>query len=498
MKILSPSNIKKADEHTIKQQSISSIDLMERAALLCTQAVVRDWGNRTSKIHIFCGTGNNGGDGLAIARLLAFRDYKVCVYLLDGKPTEDNSINLQKVKENSKIEIKNTQDFSANKNDLIIDAIFGMGLNRSLDGNYKDVIQILNTSTGIKIAVDIPSGLYAHRPNQKSDTIFKADKVYTFHAPKLSFLFPSSSQYIKEFEVLDIHLDRVFAEQTEEKHFYTIPSDVKKLLKTRDKYTHKGTFGHALLVAGSKGKMGAAILAAKAILKSGAGMLTVHIPHEGLDIMQTSFPEAMCSINEHAEIFTSLPSLKNKTIGIGPGIGTDDLTIQAFKKLLTSTHSPMVIDADAINILSMQPDLLKLVPPQSILTPHPKEFQRLVGNWNHDFERLELQREFSIKYQLVVVLKGAHSSISDTQGNVFFNSTGNNGMATAGSGDVLTGIITSLLSQNYEPIHAAILGVFIHGLAGDIALSTESEESLVASDIINHLGKAFKEIRNAR
>lgn len=496
MKILSAPQIREADQYTIQNEPIASIALMERAAQKVVEILVNEYQSTQRIKHIFCGTGNNGGDGLAVARLLYHQQHAVKVYLLEGNPSKDYSVNLQKLREIQQIEIVELKEPSQlndfHPSDIIVDAIFGTGLNKPLEGNIKDIIDHLNDVEVTKISIDIPSGLFADQPNQLEDTIFKSDRVYTFHAPKLSFLLPENGEFVKTFKVLDIRLAPEFTENTDSKFYYLQKKDIQERYRPRKKFSHKGTYGHSLLIAGSKGKMGAAVLSAKAILRTGAGLLTTHIPHDQLNIMQTALPEAMCSLDSNNQCWSELPDTRNKTIGVGPGIGTSIASQAVLRQLLLKESRPMVLDADAINLISFDQTMIRLIPIGSIITPHPKEFERLIEGWNDDFDRLELQRQFSIKHQLIVVLKDAHTSISDSEGNIYFNSTGNSGMATGGSGDVLTGIITSLLTQGYSSIDAAIIGVYIHGLSGNLSLEEESKESLIASDIIKNLGKAFK------
>lgn len=498
MKILNTQQIREADNFTILNEPIESILLMERAANQFVHAFINDFGTTSSIIHIFCGTGNNGGDGLAVARLLYNQGYSIKVYTLTSHSSPDYLINLDKLDNLNPelaqpiINIKDLPEPSAS--DIIIDALLGTGLNRPLSGKTKDLIIFLNKTNCTKISIDIPTGLFADQANTEGDIIFKPDIVYTFQAPKLSFLLPENESFVREFKVLDIGLAKNYLKEVESKNTYIEQSDIKNQLLQRTKFTHKGTYGHSLIIAGSYGKTGAALLASKANLRAGSGMLTTHVPIKSVDVLQTYVPEAMSSIDIDEYCFSQLPDLQNKTIGIGPGLGTEKQTAAAFHQLLKLVDSPMVIDADAINILSKNKSWIDLIPKNSILTPHPKEFKRLVGKWNNDFERLETQRSFSISHQLIIILKGAHTSISDTDGQIYFNSTGNSGMATAGSGDVLTGIITALLAQNYSPIHTAIIGVFLHGLAGDLALTHQSKESLIASDIINNLGNAYKHL----
>lgn len=496
MKILNSHQIRKADSFTIQNEPIQSIDLMERAAKQFVTAFTDDIGEVPSTIYLFCGTGNNGGDGLAVARLLYDKGYSIKVYTLMSEPTPDYSINLERINLLNHVEVQPINDIHElpeySSSDIIIDALLGTGLNRPLQDYIKKLVSNLNQANCLKVSIDIPTGLFADQANGEEDTIYNADIVYTFHAPKLSFLLPENAEYVKEFKILDIHLLRDFTEKTESNNSYTSLGEIKTKYLSRKKITHKGTYGHSLLIAGSYGKMGAALLASKANLRAGSGILTTHAPSNCIDILQTFIPEAMCSIDAKNNYFSQLPNLQNKTIGIGPGLGTESPTVAVFHVLLKAINSPIVIDADAINILSKNKSWIDLIPKNSILTPHPKEFERLVGPWNNDFERLEIQRSFSKSHQLLIVLKGAHTSISDIDGNIYFNSTGNSGMATAGSGDVLTGIITALLAQGYSSLDTAIIGVYLHGLAGDLALDLQSKESLIASDIINNLGKAYK------
>lgn len=499
MKILSTQQIKLADQTTINNEPILSIDLMERASLQFVSHFCNDYQSTSWVKHIFCGNGNNGGDGLAIARLLHKTGHPVIVYIIDStkKFSNDAAINYERLEKETSVKIvffKSINDLPVfHKRDVIIDALLGSGLNKPLDGKLLEVVQYLNQSQGIKVSVDIPSGLFAdtHTPGEA----FEANRVYTFQSPKLAFLLPQNGKYVQRFKVLDIKLDTEFLDSISCQYFFTEQKDIQAFYKPREKFTHKGTFGHALMIAGSIGKVGAAILASKSTLRSGAGLVTTHIPEVGYPFLQTCFPEAMCSIDPHSNFWTEMPDIAPyDAIGIGPGIGTATVTKRALTDFLNSNQKPLVLDADALNIIATNKDLLKHLPVDCIFTPHPKEFQRLAGTWENDFERLEIQRAFSVKHNLIIVLKGAHTSISDPDGNIYFNSTGNSGMATGGSGDVLTGILTGLLAQGYNAKEAALLGVYIHGLAGNLALEEQSKESLIASDLIGYLGKAFRRL----
>jgi NAD(P)H-hydrate epimerase len=513
MKILPVDKIREADAYTIKNEPIKSIDLMERAAgelySWFTSNVDKDY-----SVKIFAGPGNNGGDGLALARMLFFDFYNVSVYIVrfTNKTSEDFNINFNRLSEIENefkdknnintISINNITTISdfpeINKNDVIIDAIFGSGLTRAVKGFPGEIIDKINQADVIKISIDIPSGLFADKSSIKEENhIIKADYTLSFQFPKLSFLMPENDIFVGEWHVLDIGLLPDYINSVNTDNFFFTTNDAKLLIKPRLKYSHKGSYGHGLLIAGSYGKMGAAVLASEASLRSGIGLLHIHIPKVGYQILQTAVPEAMISLDRYENYFSEIPDLSRyNAIGIGPGLGMEHQSQMALKVLIQEYNNPIVFDADALNILSKNPTWLHFIPPGSIFTPHPKEFERLAGKWNDDFEKIELQREFAKKYHIFLVLKGAHTSICTPEGKCLFNSTGNPGMATAGSGDVLTGIITALLAQKYSPEHAAVLGVFIHGLAGDYAADKLSQQAMLAGDITKMLAEAFKRINN--
>jgi NAD(P)H-hydrate epimerase len=494
MKILSAAQTRELDAYTIRHEPVASIDLMERASLSFINWFVSKFDNN-QPVAIFCGLGNNGGDGLAIARLLLERKYKVEVWIVQyaDNSSADFKANyerlngllpIQKIRHEKNIPILAQQS-------IIIDAIFGSGLSRPVEGIAAQVIESINKANSIVVAVDIPSGLYVDAYNWDTH-IIQADYTLSFQLPKLSFLLPQNEKYVGEWHITDIGLHPEKIKQTATPYFYLDEALVKILVKKRNKFSHKGTFGHALLVGGSYGKMGAAVLATRACLHSGVGLLTVHVPACGYEIMQISVPEAMTITDVEENLISALPDTEYySAIGIGPGLGTAPQTAQALQNLLQAANKPIVIDADGLNLLSKNKALLKLLPAESILTPHPKEFERLTRPAAHEYERLEVLKEFAIQYQVNVVLKGAHTAIARPSGEVYFNSTGNPGMATGGSGDVLTGIITALLAQQYQPFEAALLGVYFHGLSGDFAASRKGYNALVASDLVENLSQAF-------
>lgn len=496
MRILNAKQIRDLDAHTIEHEPIASIDLMERAS----RAFV-DWFQQrvdgTRKVGIVCGTGNNGGDGLAIARMLYDWGYQVAVWIVRGGASESPDFRINEGRLPERVQrhevVDNHQEVLFDGCDVLIDAIFGSGLSRPPAGLYARVIESINNAEALRIAVDVPSGLMGDAPSVPP--IVKADHTLTFQLPKLAFLLPESFAFTGEWQVVDIGLNKSFIKSSTTHHHYTTAKNIRKILRPRSKFDHKGTYGHALIIAGSYGKMGAAILASRAALRAGVGLLTIHVPECGYPIIQTAVPEAMVEVDADRNIFTSSGDLaRYNAMGIGPGLGQEKLTAKALGRALEQFGKPVVLDADALNMLSTERAMMGLVPPGSILTPHPREFERLVGKWKNDFERLQMQKQLAISLKAVVVLKGAHSSVADEKGMVYFNSTGNPGMATGGSGDVLTGILTGLLAQQYTSLQAAVIAVFLHGLAGDLAALERGMNGLIASDLIAYLPAAFQRV----
>ena len=501
MKILSASQIREVDKFTIDHEPISSADLMERASLVCSRWIVKNY-PKTELIKVFIGPGNNGGDGLCIAYFLLVAGFNVHAYMLSpaDKISGDALLKFQQLKEFQETAVSIIQEpYSPEilSTDLVVDALFGTGLTRPLSGVPALLINRINNSGAEIIAIDVPSGLFCESNESNSpNSIIKANHTLTFQMPKLAFMFAENYGYTGEVHILDIGLHPTGIDIQESKNNFLQVNDFEHQLKRRKKFDHKGVFGHALLIAGSYGKMGAAVLASRACMRTGVGLLTSHIPRKGFEIVQTTIPEAMVSLDTNDEFVSEIPeSEKYTAVGVGPGIGTSSQTIDLIRNVLSKTNVPLVLDADALNILSQNQWLLCMIPPLTILTPHPKEFDRLAGENTDGYSRFLSQLDFSRKFNIIIVLKGAFTSITTPKGECWFNSTGNPGMATAGSGDVLTGIILSLLAQGYTPELAARLGVYIHGLAGDIALTKNSVESIVSGDIINYIGHAFNKIR---
>ncbi|RME05768.1 MAG: NAD(P)H-hydrate dehydratase, partial [Bacteroidetes bacterium] len=379
---------------------------------------------------------------------------------------------------------------------IVIDAIFGSGLNRPVEGYWAELINWLNGQPVTRVSVDIPSGMFADAPT--TGAAVKAHYTFAFEVPKLGFLFPENNEFVGNWTCESIGLHPDFIASLETPWHFVTQEMVRSMLHQRRKYAHKGTFGHALLVAGSYGKVGAGILAARACLRSGAGLVTIHAPSCAYQILQIAFPEAMVMVDE-GELFirqSRFDFSRYSAVGIGPGIGTADATALALRAMLEQADHPLVLDADALNLLAKHPEFWEHVPENSILTPHPKEFERLFGKTSDSFERNALQREMARKHKVFIVLKGAYTCTSTPEGICYFNSTGNPGMATGGSGDVLTGMLTGLLAQGYSPFETCVLGVYLHGLAGDLAAEELQQEALLASDIISHIGRAFLKLRS--
>ena len=499
MKVLSGEQIRAADKYTIESQGIRSDELMERAGLATFHWLHEQLTGSPVVLHIFCGIGNNGGDGLVVARHLLEHGYTIRVYIVNysEKRSEDFLINLDRLKDRKVWPqvIGQESDFpEISEEDMVLDAIFGTGLNRTPDPWVTNLITHINSSKAFVISIDIASGLFLDKMVEDKNSIVKANFVLTFQSPKLVFFLPQTGIYCENSVVLDIGLDEAFISSLNNTYEFVQQPDIRKLYRFRKKFTHKGTYGHALILGGSYGKVGAVILSARACLKSGAGLVTAFVPQCGYVPLQTSVPEIMVLTDKDEQQLSEIKiPFEPTVIGLGMGMGTSKDALKALKGFLQANTTPLVIDADGLNLLAKDKALLNLLPPQTVLTPHPKELERLIGAWQNDFEKLEKAKKFTDKYNCILVLKGAHT-ITMYKEKGFINSSGNPGMATAGSGDVLTGVLTGLIAQGYTPLNAAIMGVYLHGRAGDNSLPNGSMESLTATDIIENLGVAFKEL----
>ncbi len=498
--VLTAEQIRKADAYTIENEPIASVDLMERASRAFVKKFVALAG-RGHQIILFCGIGNNGGDGLAVARLLKEQGYSVRVFVC-GKTTKgspDFKINLERLSLLITISfIDSPEHFPLlDQEVIVIDALFGSGLSRPLDGIYAQLVNHVNDSKATIYSVDIASGLYTDKPIE-GNAIITPRHTISFQCPKAAFFHPTHARFVGEWHIVDIGLDQNFIYSQDVQQYFSTASDFEALIPERSLFAHKGTAGRVKIITGSRGKMGASVLCARAVLRAGAGLLFVQVPGCGRDILQISVPEAMVIEDRHLDLISEINDISYDAIAIGPGIGTGEETVKAMIQLLTAIKNPMVIDADALNILSQNMHLLKEVPPGSILTPHPGEFERLVGKWSDDYEKVELLRSFARKYKISVVLKGAYSLVCAPSGVIYYNCSGNPGMASGGSGDVLTGLIAGLLGQIKDPFKSLLLGVYLHGLAGDLAAEKIGLHGMIASDITDFIPSAIKKIIDQR
>lgn len=505
MKIFTATQIRELDRFTIEHEPIKSVDLMERAARALTWTISETWSNEVPFV-VFAGPGNNGGDALAVARMLAEKGYKLSVYLfnISNKLSEDCAINRQRIVDSNRIksftEVKDEFDPPRlEKGTVIIDGLFGSGLNKPLAGGFASLVRYINKSQAEVVSIDMPSGLMAEDNTYNIGTnIIQADLTLTLQHKKLAFLFAENQQFVGKLKVLDIRLSREGEEILWTRYSIAEENDIRKLLLKRNEFAHKGEMGHALLLAGSHGMAGAAILAARACLRAGSGKVTVRTARRNNDIMQISVPEAIVSADkEDHHISEALPMEGYDAVGIGPGIGTNEHTAIAVITQIRRSQVPIVLDADALNILASHRAWQQQLPPGVIMTPHPKEMERMAGNrFSNSYECLCKAQDMAEQLKAYILLKGKYTALCTPDGNIIFNSTGNAGMATAGSGDVLTGIITGLLARGYQKGDACLLGMYLHGLAGDLAARELGEESLMASDIIAFLPKAFNRLND--
>lgn len=505
MKIFTSAQIHELDKYTIEHEPIKSVDLMERAAKALTRAIVSRW-DSTVPVVVFAGPGNNGGDALAVARLLAERDYQVHTFLfnISGHLSDDCTENKKRLMENKKAKgqfVEVTEQFDPpqlERGTLVVDGLFGSGLNKPLSGGFASLVKYINASPAEVVSIDMPSGLMTedNTYNVRAN-IVRATLTLTLQQKKLSMLFAENQIFVGQLQVLDIQLSEEGISKIDSQYTMLEKSDVQPLLLPRSPFVHKGTMGNALIIAGSYGMAGAAVLSAEACLRSGAGKVTCHTPRKNVPILQTSVPEAVLQIDREETTFSeAVDTIDFQAVAIGPGLGTSEQTAVAIITQMRRTMVPLVADADAINILANHQTWLQQLPKEIILTPHPKEFDRLEDHSADSFERLSKARDLAQRIGAYIILKGHHSALCLPDGHIIFNTTGNGGMATAGSGDVLTGILTGLLARGYSRRDACVVGMYLHGLAGDIAAREMGEESLLARDIVRCLPKAFGALRS--
>lgn len=496
MKIFNTQQIRQCDQYTIDNEPISSIQLMERAAYACIHWISENCSHHKN-FAIFCGNGNNGGDGFAIARMLYLKGFDVDVFIdPKAKFSENANVNLKELKGISEAMIKSfkeVENYRFDSRTIIIDALFGTGLSRELEGNYKELIDNLNAKKAIRISIDIPSGLFTDVVSDEKSTIFKADYTLSFQFWKKSFLHPETGIYAGKVIILDIDLSEEYIYDTETSNFVIDDKMMESIFRPRQEFSHKGTYGKVIIAAGSYGKIGAAVLATRSALKTGAGLTFTLAPKCGYEILQTSCPEAM--FIEGGENDVNQFNIDETSVcGIGPGLGANPETEKSLLKFLKQYSKPLILDADALNIISKDQKNIALIPKKSIITPHPKEFERLFGTTKDSFERLELARKKAHELQIYIVLKDHHTQIITPEGNVFYNITGNSGLAKGGSGDILTGVLTSFLAQGYSEEDTAVLGVWFHGRAAEFAAEKYSKEAMLPTDVINEFRNVFEEL----
>lgn len=497
MKIFAKEQIYQGDKITAERQNISSFELMERAGIQIFNWLHTRMQGAQVPIHVFCGIGNNGGDGLVVARHLITHGYNVITYVANcsDKRSKAFLVNYDRIKTVTKdwpILLTCKEEFpEIHRDDIIVDAVFGIGLNRPVDDWVKELFQHFRASEAFTLAIDMPSGLFSDKVPDDENAVVWANHTLSFASPKLVFFLPETAKYTVQWEILDIGLDQEFLFATETEAEFIGKFEVLPMYRPRDKFSHKGHFGHSVIVGGSYGKIGSVVLASRATLTIGAGLVTSYVPKCGYTVLQTALPEAMVETDVDEKIITAIKSSAEPTvIGLGIGLGTATKTANAFEAFLKTNKAPLVIDADGLNILGKKKTRLKLLPEHSILTPHHGELKGLIGTWKDDFDKLNKAKAFSKKYKCILVIKGAYTTVVFND-KLYINSTGNPGMATAGSGDVLTGIITGLISQGYEPMAATLFGVYLHGRAGDIASQDLGYEAITASDIISYINEAF-------
>lgn len=500
MKILTGTQIRELDQYTIDHEPVASIDLMERAARAITDAIAIRFDSQTPVV-VFAGPGNNGGDALAVARMLSERGYSMEVYLFNihGNLSDDCAKNSERLKSDGLVKnfTEVTNNFDPPKltqQTLVIDGLFGSGLNKPLTGGFASLVKYINQSSARVVSIDMPSGLMTEdNSSNKTSAIIRADLTLTIQMKKLSMYFADCQPYLGKVQVLDIRLSKDYIKSIPSPYATIDTEYVRRQMIPRDDFAHKGTMGHALLIAGCEGMAGAAILAARACLRSGVGKVTALTPRCNTAVMQMAVPEAVLSIDSENYYSEAVSTDEFDAVGIGPGLGRQEGSALALMSQLQQTQCPVVLDADALNMLGSHGTWISQLPDNMILTPHPRELERLASTTCHtDSERLAVARDMAESLRAYILLKGHYSALCLPDGNVVFNTTGNSGMATAGSGDVLTGIITALLARGYSRKNACMVGMYLHGLAGDIAASRMGKESLVASDLIAALPDAFK------
>lgn len=504
MKILNTSLLKEIDNATCEAQEIDSLKLMERAAEAVTYELMSRF-TPSKRFVIVAGPGNNGGDALAVARMLIEQGYKrveVFLFNVRGRLSHDCDEERKKLITIEGVDFTEvSREFQPpylGKGDVVVDGLFGSGLREPLQGGFKTLARYINDSGAFVVSIDVPSGL----AGEWNDAALRRDMVHAdltlaLQLPRLSFFFEENAEVIGEWKLLDINLDESKIREAPAEFMLVEERNVRPLIHPRGEFSGKRDFGSVLLMAGSMGMMGAAVMSATSALRSGCGLVTVHSARCGINVLQAAVPEAMFEPDRNERIISDMRvHHDHQCVAVGPGVGTQDPTIDALEDLLKNGRWPLVLDADALNCISKRPTLLSLLPAKTVITPHAGEFDRLFGEHESTEARLRKAIDMAKYYNIVIVMKGHYTAVVRPTGTVYFNPTGNCGMATAGSGDVLTGVIASFIAQGYRPEHAATIGVFVHGLAGDMAAEELGQYGMTAMDIATRVGRAINHVIN--
>jgi NAD(P)H-hydrate epimerase len=495
MKIFSAEQVRAWDAYTIRHEPISSAALMERAAGRAAEWILQVFPH-PARVLVFCGPGNNGGDGLVIAQKLWQEALVVDTWLLDTGQSlsPDASVQLSKLQAlGAPVHpVRSAPDLPViGPGDLVVDALWGSGLNRAVEGLGAACINHINAAPAPVVSIDLPSGLLP-----KCSHAITATHTLSFETWKLPFFFPENDRFTGQIHTIDIGLHQDFYQDAQARFETTGLAEARQLLRPRPRSGHKGSFGHAALLSGSWGMLGAAMLASEACLRSGVGKLTCLVTNKCYPLLQSAVPEAVYRIEAGQDYVTDTGFTGSyAALAFGPGCGVHPEQA-AVADALFRNGTPLVLDADALNLMVAYPELQERIPEGSILTPHPREFDALTFKHVHSADRLETAMEKAAAWKSVIVLKGHHTLVAAPSGKGYFNMSGNAGMATAGSGDVLTGLLTGLRAQGYSAIDTARLGVFLHGLAGDIAAEAIGQEAMLAGNIVRNLGAAWKKIND--
>ncbi len=514
MRILTAAQMREADRYTIEEIGIPSLVLMENAGRQVVAAMEAAFEERLDgRVAVLCGRGNNGGDGFVVARTLLQRGVECAVFvvgaLADVRGEARTNLDVLGRLGVTVVEINDEQTWELHFSEisqctLIVDAIFGTGLKSGLAGMLETVVADVNASGIPIVSIDLPSGLSADTPHLIGDCI-DASMTVTLAAPKLPLVLPPAEAHAGDVVIADIGIPTEVIDELEGRTIELLTrEDVRSLLEPRAADSHKGDFGRVLLVGGSRGKTGAAHLAGMGALRAGAGLVTIATPASCLPIVASLSPELMTEPLDEGPngqvvgaAVERVSELTQDVIACGPGLGGGDSVGQFVRGLLDRSETPLVLDADALTVLADDPGrLVGRDDRDIIITPHPGEMARLVGGTADEVQasRIDVACDFATTHHIYVVLKGHRTVIATPEGRVFINPTGNAGMATGGTGDVLTGMIAAFLAQLLDAEAACRLAVFLHGMAGDLAQESEGEVAMTASDLLARIGEAILDL----